>query len=121
MDDALRAGVAIYNAGDYHAAHDAWEDVWLDLPEGTDDGRALLEACEASETPVVAYKVGKEDVGDFAESHTGALTGDHDLYEGGFRQYGVPSVESTTELLDVGQSLASSPTPDGPNVGVVTA
>jgi len=45
--------------------------------EGTDDGRALLEACRASETPVVAYKVGQSDVGEFAESHTGALTGDH--------------------------------------------
>ena len=26
MDAHLRAGVAIYNAGHYHAAHDAWED-----------------------------------------------------------------------------------------------
>lgn len=27
----LRAGIAIYNAGHYHAAHDAWEERWLDL------------------------------------------------------------------------------------------
>jgi len=33
----LRAGVAIYNVGHYHAAHDAWEDHWLDLPEGDDE------------------------------------------------------------------------------------
>jgi predicted metal-dependent hydrolase len=38
---ALRAGVAIYDVGEYHAAHDAWEDHWLDLPEGTDDERLL--------------------------------------------------------------------------------
>ena len=37
MDAHLRAGVAIYNAGYYHAAHDAWEDHWLDLESGTDD------------------------------------------------------------------------------------
>jgi len=37
MDTHLRAGVAIYNAGGYHAAHDAWEDHWLGLESGTDD------------------------------------------------------------------------------------
>lgn len=37
MEAHLRAGVAIYNAGNYHAAHDAWEDHWLDLASGTDD------------------------------------------------------------------------------------
>jgi hypothetical protein len=37
MDAHLRAGVAIYNAGYYHAAHDAWEDHWLGLQSGTDD------------------------------------------------------------------------------------
>lgn len=41
MDDALQAGVAIYNAGHYHAAHDAWEDHWLDLETGTTDERFL--------------------------------------------------------------------------------
>jgi acetyltransferase len=89
--------------------------------EGTDDGRALLETCRASETPVVAYKVGQSDVGAFARSHTGALTGDHALYAAGFEQYGVPVVESTTALFDAGRALAASPEPRGPNVGVVTA
>ncbi|MFC4541213.1 DUF309 domain-containing protein [Halosolutus amylolyticus] len=41
MRDRLRAGVAIYNDGYYHAAHDAWEDYWLDLESGTDDERLL--------------------------------------------------------------------------------
>ena len=89
--------------------------------EGTDAGRRLVESCRAADTPVVAYKVGKSDVGEFAESHTGALTGDHALYRAGFHQYGVSTADSTTELLDVGHSLAQSPAPDGPNVGVVTA
>ncbi|WP_254546404.1 DUF309 domain-containing protein [Halomarina pelagica] len=30
----LRAGVAVYNAGEYHAAHDAWEEPWLELDAG---------------------------------------------------------------------------------------
>jgi hypothetical protein len=36
MEAHLRAGIAIYNAGYYHAAHDAWEEYWLDLPAGDD-------------------------------------------------------------------------------------
>lgn len=41
MQDVLRAGAAVYNAGHFHAAHDAWEDRWLDLEDGTDDERLL--------------------------------------------------------------------------------
>jgi hypothetical protein len=41
MEATLRAGIAIYNAGGYHAAHDAWEDRWLGLESGTDDERFL--------------------------------------------------------------------------------
>ena len=41
FDDAVAAGVAVYNAGEHHAAHDAWEDEWLDLESGTDDERFL--------------------------------------------------------------------------------
>ena len=41
MRDALRAGIAIYNDGHYHAAHDAWEGRWLELERGTADERLL--------------------------------------------------------------------------------
>jgi len=41
MEASLRAGIAIYNAGEYHAAHDAWEEPWLGLDDGTDDERFL--------------------------------------------------------------------------------
>ncbi len=41
MDAHLRAGIAVYNAGEHHAAHDAWEDRWLDLESGTTDERFL--------------------------------------------------------------------------------
>ena len=89
--------------------------------EGVDDGRLLVETCRAASTPIIAYKVGESDVGEFAASHTGTLTGDHDLYTAGFAQYGVPTADSTTELLDAGQALSTSPEPAGKNVGVVTA
>jgi predicted metal-dependent hydrolase len=41
MDAHLRAGIAVYNAGEHHAAHDAWEDRWLDLESDTADERFL--------------------------------------------------------------------------------
>jgi predicted metal-dependent hydrolase len=41
MRDALTAGIAVYNAGEHHAAHDAWEERWLDLETGTEDERFL--------------------------------------------------------------------------------
>ena len=41
MDDALTAGIALYTAGDYHAAHEPWEATWLELPAG--DDKQLLQ------------------------------------------------------------------------------
>ena len=38
---ALRAGVALYDAGEFHAAHDPWEAAWMPLDAGTDDERLL--------------------------------------------------------------------------------
>lgn len=36
MDNSLRAGIALYTAGDYHAAHEPWEETWLELSAGDD-------------------------------------------------------------------------------------
>lgn len=41
MQDALTAGIAVYNAGEHHAAHDAWEARWLELESDSDDERFL--------------------------------------------------------------------------------
>ncbi|WP_418279831.1 CoA-binding protein [Halorubrum sp. DTA98] len=115
-----RATVGFPEAIRYFDAHDDTEAIVLHV-EGTDRARELLEVSREVDTPVLAYKVGESDVGEFAESHTGALTGDHELYVAGFEQYGVPTVRSTTELLDGASILAGQPHPSGPNVGVVTA
>ncbi|ARS90543.1 CoA-binding protein [Natrarchaeobaculum aegyptiacum] len=115
-----RATVGFEEAIEYFDGDEATDAIVLHV-EGSDDARSLLETCEAVDTPIVAYNVGEHDVGEFAESHTGALTGSYELYEAGFAQYGVPTVGSSQELLDAGNALADCPEPDGPNVGVVTA
>lgn len=37
IENSLRAGLVLYETGEYHAAHDPWEEVWLALETGTDD------------------------------------------------------------------------------------
>jgi hypothetical protein len=41
VQEALRVGVAVFNAGDYHVAHEAWEEPWLALADGTPEERLL--------------------------------------------------------------------------------
>lgn len=89
--------------------------------EGIDDARRLLETCREINLPVAAYKVGRADVDDFAASHTGAMTGDYELYQAGFKQYGVVTADSCTAVFDAGNALAKVPKPTGTNVGVVSA
>ena len=36
VDAALRAGIALYNAGHYHPAHEPWEEAWLPLDPDAD-------------------------------------------------------------------------------------
>jgi hypothetical protein len=41
VDDALRVGIAVFNAGDHRVAHEAWEEPWLALDDGTPEERLL--------------------------------------------------------------------------------
>lgn len=75
MDDRLRAGIAIFNAGGYHDAHDAWEDHWLDLEPGTDDERFLHGLIQY--TAAVYHATGRNWAGlqGLADSAAGYLDG----------------------------------------------
>ncbi len=114
-----RVSVGFEEAIEYFDRHHGTNAIALHV-EGTDDARGLLDRCRAAETPIVAYNVGRSAVDGFAASHTGALTGDWALYEAGFRQFGVPTVDSTTALLDGARALAAAPRSTGRTVGVVT-
>lgn len=41
MEDTLRVGIAVFNAGDHRVAHEAWEESWLALDDGTREERLL--------------------------------------------------------------------------------
>jgi len=91
--------------------------------EGIDKPRRLLEVARKfrGKKPLVAYKVGLSSLSDLAsKSHTGSVAGRHELYEVGFRQAGILTVESSSGLLDAAKALSSSPLPTGYNVAVLS-
>lgn len=108
---------------DYLADDDATTAVGLHV-EGVSDGRALMAAVRrvAERKPIVVLKVGKNDVGDFAKSHTGALTGSYQTARQALAQSGAVVVDNPTELVDALTALSQVRLPAGghPGVGVIT-
>ena len=84
----LRLGVGLGNTADvgfaeildFLADDDATKVIGLHI-EGVDDGRSLYDAIGrvSGAKPLVALKVGRSDVAEFALSHTGRLLGDFEV------------------------------------------
>lgn len=88
------------------------------------DGALLLDAvrrCTAVK-PVVAMVVGRNDVSDFATSHTGALATSWATTRALLRQAGAVLVDSETELVNAASALTATRMPPcaAPGVGLVT-
>src|SRR5690625_4383995 len=127
----LRLGVGLGNAVDVsfpdvldHLAQDVGTTAVGLHVEGISDGPGVMAAVRrlAARKPVVALKVGRNDVGDFAQSHTGALTGSYELTCAALAQAGAVLVADPTEMIDALSALAHlrlPPHPD-PGVGVIT-
>ena len=81
--------------------------------EGLKDARKFFEVARlAAERgkPIVAIKIGRSEHGSTAAmSHTAALTGDDEVYEAAFRQFGVVRVHDWDKLLEVSHLLAGRP------------
>jgi acetyltransferase len=88
--------------------------------EGVTDGRALVEAVErlAAQVPVVALVVGRNDVGDFARSHTGALTPVWRTARAALRAAGAVLVDDEREMVDALVALGTGRPAAHPNPGV---
>ncbi|WP_049928642.1 DUF309 domain-containing protein [Halopiger goleimassiliensis] len=95
MDERLRAGTAVFNDGYYHAAHDAWEDRWLDLESGTDDERLLHGLIQFSAAVHHAREgnwVGATGLADSAGDYLAGLSADH-------RDVRLPPIRAFLETL----------------------
>jgi acyl-CoA synthetase (NDP forming) len=70
---------------------------------------------------VVLTKVGRTAEGSAAAaSHTASLTGEDEVYEALFRQYGVHRADTTDELLDIAYAVTRNQVPRGRRVGVIS-
>ncbi|MFT4921210.1 MAG: hypothetical protein ACI8XM_000405 [Haloarculaceae archaeon] len=109
MDAHLRAGLAIYNAGGYHAAHDAWEDHWLDLPAGTDDEQFLHGLIQCTAAVYHAREgnwSGATGLADSAREYLGDLPADYrGVNVADVRAY-LSELACDPELIERGPSLA---------------
>lgn len=126
-DLGVRLAVGLGNAMDVtaadvldHLVHDDGTRAIMLHIEGLRDGRRLFEAVERTThtKPVVALKIGRSNVGEFARSHTGALIGSWRLARSALAQAGAVIVEDTTELLDAARALAANRLPPKPRPSV---
>jgi acetate---CoA ligase (ADP-forming) len=127
----LRLAVGLGNAVDveaadvieYLASDEGTQVIGVHL-EGVRSGRRLYEAIAAAteRKPVVVLPVGRAQVGDFAQSHTGNLMGAHAVTTAALRQAGAIVVETTEALVDCAAAFMSGRVPPKaePGVGILT-
>jgi acyl-CoA synthetase (NDP forming) len=92
--------------------------------EAIRDGRRFSQvARDVSKTkPVVVYKAGRNPgAARAAQSHTGALAGTKEIYQGLFRQTGIIISPSMELLLPLGHALMERPPMRGRRVAIMTA
>ncbi|MFB6254860.1 MAG: DUF309 domain-containing protein [Halobacteriaceae archaeon] len=99
MESHLKAGIAIYNDGYYHAAHDAWEEYWLSLESGSNDEKFLHGLIQFTAAVHHGYNQNWEGTKGLAESSRDYLA---DLPE----SYRNVNVEDIRQYL---RTLASDP------------
>ena len=113
----------------YLAADDQTRAVALHV-ESVADGPALIAAIRqlTALKPVAALVVGRSDVADFAQSHTGALATSWRVTRAVLRQAGAVIVDDERELVDAMTALSALRLPAAPirpsgrpAVGIVTA
>ncbi len=92
--------------------------------EGVKNGPRFIETLSkvTRQKPVLILKSGRTEAGKAATaSHTGSMAGDDAIYDGVFSKCGAIRANSFQELFDLARIFSSQPTPEGPEVAVVTA
>jgi acyl-CoA synthetase (NDP forming) len=88
------------------------------------DGDRLAHAARrayAAGKPVIAYKLGRSDIGqELAKSHTGAIAGSDATFDAFCRRHGIARVSMFESLIDVPSLLVDRPIAKGRRVAVAT-
>jgi len=106
-----------YLAGDEHTK------VILSYIEGFKDGRRFFEIAKSTslKKPIVMIKVGETEAGaSAARSHTAALSGSAEVFNGISRQAGIVRANNLQELMNLGYGFLCHPIPRGRRVGIAT-
>jgi acetyltransferase len=91
--------------------------------ETVGDARSFLSAARevARSKPIIVLKAGRtQAAARAATSHTGALTGSHDVFDAACRRSGVLVVDRIDELFSMAEVLAKQPRPQGPRLTILT-
>jgi len=92
--------------------------------EGLKDGPGLLELADFAlqeAKPLVLTKVGKSGAGArAAASHTGALAGADQVFDGVIRGHGIVRARNEEHMLDMVEVFAACGLPEGSGLGIVT-
>lgn len=92
--------------------------------EGLKDGCGLMELANTALSlgkPLVLTKVGRSGAGArAAASHTGALAGADNVFDGVVRGCGVIRARNEEQMLDMVEAFASCTLPDGNGLGIIT-
>jgi acyl-CoA synthetase (NDP forming) len=91
--------------------------------EGFKRPRRILELAEEISTrkPIVIYKAGGTSAGSrAAASHSAAMAGLREIYQGMIRQGGMIQAETTEEMLDFSDALVKMPVPRGRRTAILS-
>ena len=117
-----RASVDFAECVDY-LAYDRDTSVIALFIEGTEKGRALMEAAERArgKKPIVVFRAGNSSLAQSsAVTHTGSMISSPELFSDVCEQFGLIEVKSLGELVSVAKALALCPSLAGDGIGVVT-
>jgi acetyltransferase len=87
------------------------------------DARSFLSAARevTRRKPIIVLKAGRtQAAAQAAASHTGALTGNYDVFDAACRRSGILSVDRIEDLFSLAEVLARQPRPQGPRLTIVT-
>jgi len=91
--------------------------------ESIGQARSFLSAARevALTKPIIVIKAGRSEVAAHAaSSHTGALTGNDEVFDAAFRRCGVLRVRSISDLFHMAEALGKQPRPRGPRLTILT-
>lgn len=106
-----------------YLGEDPETEIILSYLEGVDDGRRFNRLTKdiSIKKPIIIWKCGTSEAGaKAAASHTGAMAGFHQIWEGVLENNGVIAVNSFEEMIDCTYAFHNNPLPKGNRLAIIT-